>query len=106
MQEPPAPGEELPVLTDIVELGPGVAATLAAPEPGPEQAPEPEVAPPDHSAGPPSMLSARVAELLEEIVEEASGEAVVLLQERVRARLQRELPGLLDTMKTEQDKQD
>ena len=96
MQSPP-PDEELPVLTDIVELGPEVAATPAVPEPDPEPEPGPDRAPD-------SALSRRVLELVDDALEEALNEAVVLLQERVRARLQRELPDLLESMTAEQDK--
>lgn len=100
MQSPP-PDEELPVLTDIVELGPEVAATPAVPEPDPE--PEPEsLSEPERA--PDSGLSRRVLELVDDALEEALNEAVVLLQERVRARLQRDLPDLLESMTAEQDK--
>ena len=81
------PDEELPVLTDIVELGPEVAATPVVPEPVPDP-----------------VLTRRALELVDEALEEALHEATVLLQERVRARLQRELPGLLESMNAEQDK--
>ncbi|MGA0001060.1 MAG: hypothetical protein ACO3IZ_05330 [Steroidobacteraceae bacterium] len=81
------PDEELPVLTDIVELGPEVAATPVVPEPAPDP-----------------VLTRRALELVDEALEEALHEATVLLQERVRARLQRELPGLLESMNAEQDK--
>ncbi len=87
------PDEELPVLTDIVELGPGVTSTPVVPEPPP--APEPT---------PDSVLTRRALELVDEALEEGLNEAVVLLQERVRARLQRELPELLESMTAEQDK--
>lgn len=103
------PDEELPVLTDIVELGPEVAATPVVPEPEPDPAPEPE---PESEPEPPfaaepapdPVLTRRALELVDEALEEALHEATVLLQERVRARLQRELPGLLESMNAEQDK--
>ncbi|MGA0073408.1 MAG: signal recognition particle-docking protein FtsY, partial [Steroidobacteraceae bacterium] len=87
------PDEELPVLTDIVELGPEVAATpvVPEPEPGPEPEPEPPFA---AEPAPDPVLTRRALELVDEALEEALHEATVLLQERVRARLQRELPGL------------
>ncbi|MGA1080654.1 MAG: hypothetical protein ACO3WK_09785 [Steroidobacteraceae bacterium] len=97
------PDEELPVLTDIVELGPEVAATPVVPEPEPDPDPEPE---PPFAAepAPDPVLTRRALELVDEALEEALHEATVLLQERVRARLQRELPGLLESMNAEQDK--
>ncbi|MFZ8963966.1 MAG: hypothetical protein ACO213_03405 [Steroidobacteraceae bacterium] len=103
------PDEELPVLTDIVELGPEVASTpvVPEPEPGPEPGPEPEPesAPPFAAEpAPDPVLTRRALELVDEALEEALHEATVLLQERVRARLQRELPGLLESMNAEQDK--
>ncbi|MGA0706937.1 MAG: hypothetical protein ACO3Q7_02535 [Steroidobacteraceae bacterium] len=99
------PHEELPVLTDIVELGPEVAATPVVPEPEPGPEPEPECAPPFAAEpAPDPVLTRRALELVDEALEEALHEATVLLQERVRARLQRELPGLLESMNAEQDK--
>ncbi|MGA1729531.1 MAG: hypothetical protein ACO4B5_04800 [Steroidobacteraceae bacterium] len=99
------PDEELPVLTDIVELGPEVAATPVVPEPEPGPEPEPESAPPFAAEpAPDPVLTRRALELVDEALEEALHEATVLLQERVRARLQRELPGLLESMNAEQDK--
>lgn len=103
------PDEELPVLTDIVELGPEVASTpvVPEPEPGPEPGPEPEPEPESPFAAEPApdpVLTRRALELVDEALEEALHEATVLLQERVRARLQRELPGLLESMNAEQDK--
>ncbi|MFZ9966164.1 MAG: hypothetical protein ACO3LH_06780 [Steroidobacteraceae bacterium] len=97
------PDEELPVLTDIVELGPEVAATPVVPEPEPDPESEPE---PPFAAepAPDPVLTRRALELVDEALEEALHEATVLLQERVRARLQRELPGLLESMNAEQDK--
>ncbi|MGA1462901.1 MAG: hypothetical protein ACO37Y_06850 [Steroidobacteraceae bacterium] len=102
MSSPP-PDEELPVLTDIVELGPAVAAkpVVPEPEPGPEPEPEPPFA---AEPAPDPVLTRRALELVDEALEEALHEATVLLQERVRARLQRELPGLLESMNAEQDK--
>lgn len=108
MQSPP-PDEGLPVLTDIVELGPGVAAIPAVPEPEPD--PQPTISPAIESPQPDSVLTRRVLELTDQALEEALNEAVVVLQERVRARLQRELPDLLQaamaeqTTTQEQDKQ-
>lgn len=99
------PDEELPVLTDIVELGPEVASTPVVPEPEPDPEQEPESAPPFAAEpAPDPVLTRRALELVDEALEEALHEATVLLQERVRARLQRELPGLLESMNAEQDK--